>query len=191
MGLVAAIKRNSFLDYGTMALSIFGVSMPIFWIGLMLIYFFSLELGLFPVTGQGGIRHLVLPAITIGLNSIAIIARITRSSMLEVLSKDYIRTAKAKGCRRSVVVFKHALKNAMIPIITTIGLQFGYLLGGAVLTETVFAWPGIGRLFADSVFRRDFPVLQILMLMLAASFAVVNVLVDISYSLFDPRVKYK
>ena len=111
--------------------------------------------------------------------------------MLEVLGRDYIRTAKAKGCRRLVVVFKHALKNAMIPIVTTIGLQFGYLLGGAVLTETVFAWPGIGRLFADSVFRRDFPVLQILMLMLAASFAVVNVLVDISYSLFDPRIKYQ
>jgi peptide/nickel transport system permease protein/oligopeptide transport system permease protein len=191
MGLLAAVSRNSFLDYGTMAVSIFGIAMPVFWIGLMLIYFFALQLRWFPVTGTGGIRHLVLPAITIGLNSIAIIARITRSSMLEVLGKDYIRTAKAKGCRLSVVIFKHALKNAMIPIVTTIGLQFGYLMGGAVLTETVFAWPGIGRLFADSVFRRDFPVLQILMLLLAASFAVVNALVDISYSFFDPRVKYK
>jgi peptide/nickel transport system permease protein/oligopeptide transport system permease protein len=189
--LVAALKRNSVLDYGTMAISIFGVSMPIFWIGLMLIFIFSIQLRLFPVTGQGGIRHLVLPAITIGLNSIAIIARITRSSLLETLGKDYIRTAKAKGCRLSRVIFKHALKNAMMPIVTTIGLQFGYLMGGAVLTETVFAWPGIGRLFADSVFRRDFPVLQILMLLLAFSFALVNFLVDISYSFFDPRVKYR
>lgn len=191
LGLVASIKRNSILDYGTMAVSIFGISMPIFWIGLMLIFFFSIQLRWFPVTGQGSLRHLILPSITIGLNSIAIIARITRSSMLEVLGKDYIRTAKAKGCRSSVVIFKHALKNAMIPIITAIGLQFGYLMGGAVLTETVFAWPGIGRLFADSVFRRDFPVLQILMLTLAASFAIVNFLVDISYSFFDPRVEHK
>jgi len=191
LGLVASIKRNSILDYGTMALSIFGISMPIFWIGLMLIFIFAVQLRWLPVTGQGGIRHLILPAITIGLNSIALIARITRASMLEVLGKDYIRTARAKGCTFPMVIFKHALKNAMIPIITAIGLQFGYLMGGAVLTETVFAWPGVGRLFADSVFQRDFPVLQILMLLLAASFAIVNVLVDISYSFLDPRIKYE
>lgn len=190
MGLVASLKRNSVLDYGTMALSIFGISMPVFWIGLMLIFIFAVQLRWLPVTGQGGLRHLILPAVTIGLNSIAIIARMTRSSMLEVFGRDFIRTARAKGCRFSTVVFKHALKNAMIPIITAIGLQFGYLMGGAVLTETVFAWPGIGRLFADAVFHRDFPVLQILMLLLAASFAVVNVLVDICYSLVDPRIRY-
>lgn len=190
MGVLAAIKRNSLLDYGTMVLSVFGISMPIFWIGLMLIYFFAVRLRLLPVTGQGGLRHLVLPAVTIGVNSVAVIARMTRSSMLEVLGSDYIRTAKAKGCSERQVIWLHALRNAMIPIITTIGMQLGYLMGGAVLTETVFAWSGIGRLFADSVFRRDFPVLQILVLLLAAVFAVVNFLVDLSYSLFDPRVRY-
>lgn len=189
-GIVSAVRRNTILDYLAMAGAIFGVSMPVFWIGLMLMLVFSIWLGWLPAVGAGGLSHIILPAITIGVNSTAIIARMTRSSMLEVICSDYIRTAQAKGCAYRTTIYKHALRNAMNPIITTIGLQFGYLMGGAVLTETVFVWPGIGRLLVDSVFKRDFPVVQILLLIVATSFVVVNFAVDLLYGFFDPRTRY-
>lgn len=190
LGLVAALYRNSLVDYGAMLVSVLGISAPVFWVGLMLIYVFSVRLRWLPITDQGGVAHLILPAITIGMYSVAVIARVTRFNLLEVLGRDYIRTAKAKGASTARVSLKHALKNALIPVVTVAGLQFGYLMGGAVLTETVFAYPGIGRLFADVVFTRDFPVMQILMLLLAAIFAVTNFLVDISYALLDPRIRH-
>lgn len=191
MGIIAALKPYSIFDYISMLASLFGVSMPIFWFGLILIFLFSVKLHLLPATGAGGFKSLILPAIVVGLDSTAIIARMTRASMLEVMGEDYIRTARAKGCREVSVIFKHVLKNAMIPIVTTLGLQFGYLMAGAVLTETVFARPGIGRLLADAVFRRDFPVIQGLVLFIATFFVFTNLLVDISYALFDPRVRLR
>jgi len=191
MGIIAALKPYSIFDYFCTLVSLLGVSMPIFWFGLMLIFLFSVKLRLLPATGAGGFKALILPATVVALDSTAIIARMTRASMLEVMGEDYIRTARAKGCKESNVIFKHELRNAMIPIITTVGLQFGYLMAGAVLTETVFARPGIGRLLADAVFRRDFPVIQGLVLFIAVSFVFINLLVDISYALIDPRVRLR
>lgn len=188
-GIVSAIKQNSFIDLATMGFSILGVSMPIFWISLILILIFSVNLGIFPATGSGTVMHLVLPTIAIGLNSLAVIARMTRSSMLEVLRQDYIRTADAKGMPYSTVILKHALKNAMIPIITTIGIQFGYLLGGAVLTETVFVYPGIGRLLVNSITRRDYTTIQGCMLVITGLFVILNTIIDLLYHYFDPRIK--
>ncbi|MFR5858129.1 MAG: ABC transporter permease [Clostridia bacterium] len=192
LGMISAIKQNSFLDVLTMGVSIVGVSMPIFWVSLLLILFFSVNLGIFPATVYGGsvtLMNLVLPSIAIGLNSMAVIARMTRSSMLEVMRQDYIRTADAKGMPYHTVIIKHALKNAMIPIITTIGIQFGYLLGGAVLTETVFVYPGIGRLLVNSINRRDYITVQGCMLVITALFVIMNTLIDLLYHFFDPRIK--
>jgi peptide/nickel transport system permease protein/oligopeptide transport system permease protein len=189
-GLIAAVKHYSIFDSSATIMSLFGVSMPIFWIGLMLMFLFAVKLRWLPAIGAGGIDHLILPALTIGMNSTAIIARMTRSSILEIIGRDFIRTARAKGCKERVVILKHTLKNAMIPIITAIGLQFGYLMAGAVLTETVFARPGIGKLLADAVFNRDFPLIQGLTLIIATSFVIINLLVDISYTFFDPRIVY-
>jgi peptide/nickel transport system permease protein/oligopeptide transport system permease protein len=164
--------------------------MPVFWFGLLAILFFSVNLGWFPVAGRGTLAHLVLPAITIGVSSTAIIARMTRSSMLEVLDQDYVRTARAKGVVRSSVVVKHALRNALVPVVTVGGLEFGRLMAGAVLTETVFTWPGIGRLLVDSILARDYPVVQGAVLVIATAFIVVNLLVDLVYGLIDPRIRY-
>ena len=192
LGMISAIKQNSFLDVLTMGVSIVGVSMPIFWVSLLLILFFSVNLEIFPATVYGGsvtLMNLVLPSIAIGLNSMAVIARMTRSSMLEVMRQDYIRTADAKGMPYHTVIIKHALKNAMIPIITTIGIQFGYLLGGAVLTETVFVYPGIGRLLVNSINRRDYITVQGCMLVITALFVIMNTLIDLLYHFFDPRIK--
>lgn len=189
LGILSALRQNSLLDIIVMGISIAGVSMPIFWLALLLVMLFSVNLGILPATGVGTWRHLVLPAISIGLNSLAIIARMTRSSMLEVLKEDYIRTAEAKGLSSSRVVLKHALKNAVIPIITTIGIQFGYLLGGAVLTESVFVYPGIGRLLISSINRRDYTAVQGCMLVITALFVVMNTLLDLIYPIFDPRIK--
>lgn len=190
LGIISAMKQNSLIDVFTMGISVLGISIPIFWLGLILIIIFSVNLGLLPASGSGSFKHLILPGIAIGLNSLALISRMTRSSMLEVIRQDYIRTAEAKGLPSHIIVLKHALKNAMIPIITTIGIQFGYLLGGAVLTENVFVYPGIGRLLIDSISRRDYPVVQACILLIALLFIVINFAVDILYSYLDPRIKY-
>jgi peptide/nickel transport system permease protein len=189
-GVLSAVRPNGAVDFSVTFLALLGVSMPVFWFGLLAILFFSVNLGWFPVAGRGTWSHLVLPAITLGLSSTAIIARMTRSSMLEVLNLDYIRTARAKGLWTDKVVLKHALRNALVPVITVIGLQFGALLAGAVITETVFTWPGIGRLLVDSIRARDYPVVQGAVLLIAVSFVVVNLVVDLVYGFVDPRIRY-
>lgn len=197
-GVVAAARRNSWLDQLSMGIALFGVSVPNFWLGLNLILFFSVYLGLFPVAGYVPIREsvygalwsLTLPAITLGFSASALIARMTRSSMLEVLGQDYVRTARAKGNEEHVVILRHALRNAMIPTVTVIGLALGGLLSGAIVTETVFALPGVGRLVVSSVLRRDYPVVQGVLIFLAAVYVLVNLLIDVLYVYLDPRVKY-
>ena len=163
--------------------------MPTFFLGLLLMLVFSVHLGWFPLTGKGTWLHLVLPALTLGTPSAAVISRLTRSSLLEVLEQDYIRTARAKGLAEFVVINSHAIRNAMIPVVTVLGLQLGYLLGGAVVTETVFAWPGIGRLIVQSILARDFPVVQASVLFLAMTFVLLNLLTDLLYSFLDPRIR--
>lgn len=187
-GIVSATRKYSFADVSLMVIALFGMSMPNFWLGIMLIYFFSVELGWFPIVGWESWKHMVLPVITIGSGGAAIIARMTRSSMLEVLDNDYIRTAHAKGVSERLVVYKHALRNALIPVVTVVGLQFGTLLGGAVITETVFAVNGIGRMVVDSIRMRDFPMVQGAILICAVMFVVVNFLVDIAYRLINKRI---
>ncbi len=189
-GVVAAIRRNTSLDLLISGLSVFGVSMPVYWLGLMMIIVFAIELHLFPAAGADEPTSIVMPALTLALFSVGLIARMTRSSMLEVLGQDYVRTARAKGAPYRVVVLRHALRNALLPIMTVIGLQFGALLGGAVVTETVFAWPGVGRLLVDSIFFRDYPVVQGLVLMFGTTFVVINLLVDVLYAYVDPRIHY-
>lgn len=190
-GIVSATRRNSVFDNVSMLIALIGVAAPVFWLALMLQLLFSVQLGWLPATGIGSWRHLILPSITLGMASAALMARITRSSMLDVLRQDYITTARAKGLNERVVVYKHALKNALIPVVTVLGLQFGILLGGAVLTETVFAWPGIGRLLVDSILRRDYPVVQGTVLLLAFLFVLINLVVDIIYAFLDPRIQYQ
>ncbi|MCL0078240.1 ABC transporter permease [Dehalococcoidia bacterium] len=190
-GIVSATRRYSIFDNASMLIALFGISMPVFWLGLMLMLIFSVVLGWLPAVGRGTIWHLILPAITLGAASAAIFARMTRSSMLEVLHQDFITTARAKGLRERIVIYKHALKNALIPVVTIIGLRFGTLLSGAVLTETVFAWPGVGRLMVDSIMARDYPVVQGTVLLLAGTFVFVNLFVDILYSFLDPRIRYE
>jgi ABC-type dipeptide/oligopeptide/nickel transport system permease component len=187
-GVVSAVWPNSIFDGLARLGSLFGLSMPVFWIGLVLIVIFSLWLPWLPVGGMGSPAHLVLPALTLSLPSIAMVARMTRSSVLEVLGEDYVRTARAKGLAEQLVVAKHALRNALIPILTLLGLQAGQLMGGAVLTETVFAWPGLGRLMVKAIFARDYVLLQGAVLLFAVAFVVVNLLVDLSYGALDPRI---
>lgn len=218
-GILASIHQNSWFDNLSMLIALMGVSMPIFWLGLMFIWLFAVELGWFPPSSRIGVgldfspitnlyvidsiiqlnftalkdilRHLVLPAVALGTIPMAIIARMTRSSMLEVLRKDFIRTAYAKGLKSKIVIFKHALKNAMVPIITVVGLQFGDLLGGAVMTETIFSWPGLGKYLVDAIYARDFPIVQGGILFFAGVFVIVNLIVDLSYALVDPRIQYE
>ena len=187
-GIVSAIWPNSLFDALSRLSSLFGLSMPVFWTGLVLIVVFAFWLPLLPVGGVGSPSHLVLPAVTLALPSIAMIARMTRSSVLEVLREDYVRTARAKGVGERLVVAKHALRNAAIPILTLVGLQAGQLMGGAVLTETVFAWPGLGRLMVKAIFARDYILLQGAVLIFAMAFVVINLIVDVSYGMLDPRV---
>lgn len=189
-GVLAATRPYSSVDYALTGLALVGVSMPVFWLGLLLMMVFALTLGWFPASGSGTWRHLVLPALTVGAASTAFIARMTRAAMLEVLTEDYVRTARAKGLSESAVVGKHALRNAAAPILTAIGLQFGGLMGGAVLTETVFAWPGLGRLVVNAILTRDLYMLQGSILFTAFLFIVVNLLVDIGYSLLNPKVRF-
>jgi peptide/nickel transport system permease protein len=189
LGLVAALGRNSWLDVAAMVVALLGVAMPSFWLGLLLIFGFSLHLGWFPATGGGDLHHLVLPAVTLGMIAAAIIARLTRSSMLEVLGQDYVRTARAKGLAWWGVVVRHALKNALIPIVTIFGLQFGNLLAGAVIVETVFSRPGLGRLVVGGILAKDFPLVQGAVLFVAVAYVLINVLVDVAYAFVDPRIR--
>jgi peptide/nickel transport system permease protein/oligopeptide transport system permease protein len=190
LGLMAALLRNSWLDAGSMIVALLGVSMPSFWLGLLLIFTFSLHLGWFPATGGGDLWHLVLPSVTLGMIASAIIARLTRSSMLEVLGQDYVRTARAKGLAWWGVVVRHALKNALIPVITIFGLQFGNLLAGAVIVETVFSRPGLGRLIVGGILAKDFPLVQGTVLFVATVYVMINVLVDMTYAFVDPRIRF-
>jgi ABC-type dipeptide/oligopeptide/nickel transport system permease component len=190
-GVIAATRRNSGIDYLTMGLVLVGISAPTFWTGLLLILVFSVFTGWFPAGGTGGFLSLVLPAITLAAPSAAVTARMTRSSMLEVLQMDYIKTARAKGQKEMKVVFKHALKNALMPTITIVGMQFGYLMGGAVLVETVFTWPGVGWVLVDAIFAKDYPVVQAGVIFIAASFVFVNLAVDLLYSYVNPRITYE
>jgi len=214
---IMAVRKYSVFDYCSMVMALAGISMPIFWLGLMLMYLFSVKLGILPMMGRftmgldyrsitglvildslfhgdiqlflNSLKHLILPAFTLATIPMAIIARMTRSSMLEVMSKDYIRTARAKGLSHRTVIFRHALKNAFLPIVTVIGLNFGLLLGGAVLTETIFSWPGLGRYVVDSLLARDYPAVQGCILFFAVIMVVVNLAVDVLYFYLDPRLR--
>ncbi len=211
LGVLAAVTRNSPIDLASMVIALVGVAAPNFWVGLILLSTVAANVGWIPVFGRGpgvmeslgvlvtqfdarplwdAARHLLLPAIAIGTSIMAIITRMTRSALLEVLGLDYVRTAKAKGVRRMRVVFRHALRNAILPVVTVIGVQFGFLLGGAIVTEVVFAWPGIGRLIVDGISQRDFPVVQGSILLLGVVFVLVNLVVDLSYSFINPRIRY-
>jgi len=190
-GIISAVRRNTPLDYATTVVALLGQSMPTFWLGIMLILIFSVQLSLLPSSGRGDLEHLVLPAITLGLFTTARITRLTRSGMLEVLGQDFIRTARAKGVSERPVIWKHALKNASIPIVTIVGIELGTLLGGAVITETIFAWPGVGRLSVQAIFNRDYPVVQAAVFVLASTFVVVNLIVDIAYTYLDPRIRLR
>jgi peptide/nickel transport system permease protein len=219
LGIISATKQYSWFDYTSMLGSLFGVSMPVFWLGLMLMLIFSLNLGWFPMSGRLGVdtdltiitnfflidsiltrnwtalkdtlMHLALPAVALSTIPLAIIARMTRSSMLEVLRQDYIKTARAKGLSEVKVVLKHALRNGLIPVVTVVGLQFGILLGGAILTETVFAWPGVGKWLYDGVVKRDYMVIQGGTLLVATIFVIINLIVDVLYAIINPRISVK
>ncbi len=190
LGVIAALRRGSWIDTGSMVIALIGVSMPNFWLGLLFILFFSLQLGWFPASGTGGWRYLVLPAITLGFSGVAIIARITRSSLLEVIHADYVRTAHSKGLKPRTVVVKHAMRNAMASVMTVVGLQFGALLGGSVVVETVFGRQGLGSLTVAAIQRSDLPLVQATVMLAALAFVLVNLFVDVSYSLLDPRIRY-
>lgn len=189
LGVIAAIKQNSWFDTLSMFISLLGVSMPAFWLALLAILFFSLRLGWFPSQGAEGFKSIILPALTMGFMHLASIARTTRSSMLETIRQDYIRTARSKGVSKNAVIVKHALRNALIPTVTVIGLQVGALLGGAVLTETVFAWPGIGRYIVQSILARDTPSILGCIIVFTLCFSIVNLIVDLLYAWIDPRIR--
>jgi peptide/nickel transport system permease protein len=190
LGVVAASRRNSFLDVAISSVAVFGVSMPVFWTGLLLIIVFAVDLRLLPAAGATQPASFVLPSLTLALFSVGFIARQTRGAMLEVLGLDYVRTARAKGAGRGSVLLRHALRNAWLPIITIIGLQFGQLLGGAILTETIYSWPGVGRLLVDSISSRDYATVQGTVFVFAAALIVVNLLTDLVYAYVDPRIRY-
>lgn len=190
LGILAALAHGTWLDTVAMGFAVLGVSMPVFYSSLLMIFFFSFRLGWFPATGQGGLSRLVLPATALALVSSAVLARLVRSGMLEVLRQDYIVTARAKGLAGRSVVVRHALTNALIPTITMLGLQLGGLLGGAVITETIFSRPGIGRLAVDAILSRDFPLVQGTVLLAAVAYVLVNLFVDIAYAAVDPRIRY-
>ncbi|WP_156291848.1 ABC transporter permease [Oceanobacillus salinisoli] len=197
-GIISATRQNSILDYTVTTISLIGVSMPVFWLGVMLVLYFSVNLGWFPSTGMGSmdegfftfIRHLILPSLTLATIPMSQFARITRSSMLEVVSQDYVKTARSKGVREFIVICKHAFKNAFTPLLTVMGLQISSLLGGAVLTETIFSWPGMGLLIIDAIEKRDFVVVQGTVLFIALIFVVVNLVVDILYKVVNPKINY-
>ena len=189
MGMMAAVRQNTLLDQAAMGFAMLGMAVPHFWLGLLLILVFAVNLHWLPGSGIGTWKHLVLPALTLGLEGTALTSRMTRSSMLEVLRQDYVRVARAKGLRESAVIYRHALRNALIPIISLLGLRLGYLVGGAVVVEAIFAWPGIGRLLVDSILARDYPVVQGVLVMLGLSVIFANLLADVLYAFADPRIK--
>ena len=191
IGILSSVKPGSLLDRTGMTFALFGQSAPVFWIGIMFILLFGVKLRWFPVSGRGGIENLIMPAMTLGLFSTAAITRLTRSSMLDVLDKEYIRTARIKGLPENRVILKHALKNALIPIVTIVALQFGMMLSGAVITETIFAWPGVGRLAVNAIYNRDYPVVQAAVFVTSVFFIVINFLVDLIYTYIDPRITYR
>lgn len=193
VGIISAVRQNTFLDYLAMTGAVIGISAPTFWIGLLLILVFALKLGWIPGVGYGDGRwiYLVLPAVTLATRPMALLARITRSAMLETIRQDYIRTARAKGLSEWAVTVKHALRNALIPVVTILGTETAAMLGGVVVTETVFAWPGLGRLFVEALTFRDYPIIRGQVLFLATVFIVANLIVDLSYALFDPRIRYE
>jgi ABC-type dipeptide/oligopeptide/nickel transport system permease component len=189
-GTVAAARPYSRFDYGLSLLTLFGVSMPVYWLGMMLIIVFAIQLNWLPAAGAEGPASVILPALTLAAFSVALIARMTRAAMLETLGQDYVRTARAKGLGESLIVARHALRNALIPVVTVVGLQLGALLGGAVLTESVFGWPGMGLLLVESIFSRDYAMVQGIVLVFSALFILVNLLVDLLYAVIDPRIHY-
>jgi len=191
IGIMAAIFRGRWQDVVGMVGAITGISIPDMWLGLILIEFFAVRLGWFPVAGYGGLQYTIMPSFTLGLGVAAVTARFARSSVIEVLGEDYIRTARAKGLSHSKVIWKHAVRNALIPVITMTGLQFGFLLGGAVVTETVFNWPGIGQLLVQSVNYRDYPTVQALMMLFSVEFILINLFVDVLYGVVNPRIQLK
>lgn len=188
LGIVSVVRQNSLLDNAVMVLALIGTSAPIFWIGILMIILFSVNLGWLPPSGFGSFKQLIMPALALGMQSTAVVARMTRSSMLEVIRQDFVKTARAKGQKESVVIMKHVFRNALIPVITVVGLQFGTLLGGAMLTEVVFSIPGVGRLMIEAIKQRDFPIVQGSVLFVAACFSLVNLAVDLLYAVVDPKV---
>jgi peptide/nickel transport system permease protein len=190
IGILAAVRRGTPYDYGGTLVAVLGQSLPNFWLGIMLILLFGVTLRWLPTSGFEGWRYLILPGITLAAFPTALVARLTRSSMLEILNRDFIRTGRAKGLAEPTVVLRHALRNAAIPVLTVIGLQIGTLLGGAVITESVFAWPGMGKLIVDAIFFRDFPVVQTVLILSATVFVVINLAVDLLYTVIDPRIRY-
>jgi peptide/nickel transport system permease protein len=190
LGIVAAVRRGTGYDYASTVLAVLGQSLPNFWLGIMLILLFGVALRWLPTSGFESWRHLILPAVTLAAFPMALVARLTRSSMLEILGRDFIRTGRAKGLAERSVILRHALRNAAVPLLTVLGLQIGTLLGGAVITESVFAWPGMGKLVVDAIFFRDFPVVQTVLILSATVFVVINLLVDLLYTVIDPRIRY-
>lgn len=190
LGVLSAVKRGSFLDALARLLALLGQSLPAFWLGIVLMYFFSVKLRLLPTSGYGGIRHFILPAATMGLFTVAAVTRLTRSSMLEVLDSEYIKLARIKGVSEAIVIWKHALRNSLMPVITFMGTFFATMITGAVVIETVFSWPGIGRLAYESILNRDFPVMQAVILFMTTLYIMANLIVDILYAWIDPRIRY-
>jgi len=190
VGILAAVKQGSLIDQISRALALGGASLPSFWVGAMLMWLFAVHLGWLPAMGRGDLDHIILPAVSLGLGASAVLMRLIRASLLEVLNQDYIRTARSKGLRERTVILLHAAKPAMLPVITVLGLQLGHLLGGAVIIETSFAWPGLGSLIIESILARDFPVIQGFALLMGLVFVGINFLVDMAYRLLDPRINY-
>src|SRR5262247_252277 len=190
LGIVAAVRRSTRYDYASTVLAVLGQSLPNFWLGIMLILLFGVALRWLPTSGFESWRHLILPAVTLAAFPMALVARLTRSSMLEILGRDFTRTGRATGLAERAVILRHALRNAAVPLLTVLGLQIGTLLGGAVITESVFAWPGMGKLVVDAIFFRDFPVVQTVLILSATIFVVINLLVDLLYTVIDPRIRY-
>jgi peptide/nickel transport system permease protein len=189
LGIISAVRRSTLPDYLSMTFAIIGQAVPVFWLGMLMIQLFGLELGWLPISGRGSIKHLIMPAVALGTFSLAVNARLIRSSLLEALEQSYVVTARSKGVSERAVVIRHALRNALIPVVVLVGLQLGTLLGGAIITETIFAWPGVGRLTVNSIYNRDFPVVQASVTLLASIFVVTNIGVDIACGFLDPRIR--
>ena len=189
LGMLSAVRRGSLMDRGSMLFALLGVSMPNFWLGPLLILLFSIQLGWLPVSGMGGIQHLILPAVTLGTALAAILTRMVRASVLEVIREPYVTTARAKGLPETAVLFRHTLRNALVPVITILGLQFGALLSGSVVTETIFSWPGVGRLVIQAIYQRDYPLVQGCVLVISLCYVLVNLGTDVAYAAVDPRIR--